>query len=600
LTTDSKGGSNPPFAFLMRKLIFIPAIPIFLFIFFKFTSPPVWDYDFWWHLKTGELIVKEKRLPEKDTFTFTSEGKDGLSPGREKFLLRQYWLSQSLMYLIYSESGFSGIKVMRGGAITLTLIIFFITLSRRVPPLIAYGFLLLAADTFTRYTGERPQLFSFLFAMLLIVMLDRALKGKKDGWLIPLVMLLWANIHGGFILGDLFIAVYAVSENMRCLTGRKPLPKTFNIIAVTSILFSFINPNTYRVVFEMVNLEKYYTEGIQELKSPYALLFEKTRTIKASFLILLGIGILPLLKLIRKKDRKDIGWGRYFLIYLLMLMGIKSSRYIIFFATAGAWLMALEADWLWARIGRLYPRLKTAAAGIVIVSLFSFYSYKTFQFNFESVFSPSVQRSIYPFHAVDFIKENGIKGRLFNDYGWGGFLIWSLYPEKVFIDSRGLNYGSMVEYSVVVNAFDGPDKGKPLWEALLRSYGIDFILLPTVDFNGRLYPLTAALYENERWPLIYADYNSMLFARDSKENRDLIVKYRMPPEQITNAVITGAALYAGDSGINPSPFVTLGDAFVKVKKYEDAERAYRIALDKDPGNAYLIKALADLKRMDKE
>lgn len=580
----------------MKKLILLPSIPIFIYIFFAFCSIPVWDYDFWWHLKTGELILKEHKLPEKDVFSFTSAEEDPISPGREKFILRQYWLAQGLMYLTYLKFGFAGIKALRAALLTLTLMLLFFSLARRVSPIISYGALFLAFDTFSRFSGERPQLFSFLFFMALVLMLERAARGKKDGYLIPPLMLVWANMHGGFILGDLIIAVFLIAGNLASLIRKSPLPKTFNIIGAASILFSFINPNTYHVITEMAGLEQYYSKGIQEFKSPYQLMFEKTREFRTSFMALIGISTLPLFKLLLGRDKKEpVNWGRYAAIYILLLMSLKSARYAIFYATAGAWLMALESEHF---IGYLRPSwekmkggLRTAIVLLLSVSAFVFFTYKATGFDLSLVFSPAVNRLYYPFGAVKFIKENRITGRLFNDYGWGGFLIWNLYPEnKVFIDSRGLNYDAMQGYSMISQAVYSASK-EPTWEMLLQSYDIDFILIPPVDMDGRLVPLIVALYENDGWPLIHADHNSLLFARNTEKNKALIEKNKRPSDDLLGVVISTSVWNARFSRINPAPFITLGDVFLKMGKYDYAKQAYRFALQKDPANARALEAL---------
>lgn len=585
----------------MKKLILLVSIPVFFFIFLYFCDIPVWDFDFWWHLKTGELIVETQTLPDQDVFTYTSDEEGPrIAPGREKFILKQYWLAQSLMYLIYSKFDFTGIKVMRAAVLTLTLMVFFFTLAGRTSPLISFGFLFLAFDISTQFIGERPQLFSFLFLMLLMVMLERTTRERRYGYFIPPLMLLWANMHGGFILGDLVIAVFVVTENLKSLLKKRPFPKTFNIIAALSVLLSFLNPNYYRVVFEIINLEKYFTGGIQELQSPYTMLFEKTRPLRTSFLFLLGASVLPLIKVfIKRRAGESINWGSYITIYLLMLMSIKTSRYAIFFATAGAWLMALELSYYERYIGRVPVKLRTALTLVAAISVLSFSSYKITRFEFQKVFSPGVYKPLYPFGAVEFIKSSGIKGRIFNDQGWGGFLIWSLYPEKkVFVDTRWLNYKAITKYDLIANADDGTEGEKATWERLLNSYNINFILIPPLNMHGSLIPLVARLYSNDRWPLIYSGYNSLLFARNSEENRELINKYKRPSDDILNVIIMQAAYKTGLSRINPYAPLSLGDAFVKKGRYKDAKKAYALALQRDHDNPRALRALEKLRELE--
>ena len=94
MNAEGAGGAGP----FSKKAALIPSIPVFFFIFLFFTDIPVHDNDFWWLLRTGQLIVEEKNLPEKDPFAHTSEMRGPSGSGRETFILKQYWLSQGLMY----------------------------------------------------------------------------------------------------------------------------------------------------------------------------------------------------------------------------------------------------------------------------------------------------------------------------------------------------------------------------------------------------------------------------------------------------------------------------------------------------------------------
>jgi superkiller protein 3 len=133
---------------------------------------------------------------------------------------------------------------------------------------------------------------------------------------------------------------------------------------------------------------------------------------------------------------------------------------------------------------------------------------------------------IYPEGAVKYVETNKPLGRMFNIYDWGGFLIWSLYPQyQVFMDGRGPDVyspGFWAEYETVELAKDG-------WEKVLDEYEVNFILIST---GNKLHNLIMRLNETDSWRLAYWDFQSMVFLRDVERNKPLIDAYSY---QVLNA-----------------------------------------------------------------
>ena len=138
-------------------------------------SWPLWDYDFWWHIATGRYIVETGTIPAHDPFSYTSaltENKN-IFPVWENFILKQYWLSQVIFYLIYDYAGAKGIIIMRTALLLSTLILVFWKLQKysvSFPVSFIFSFLLFMA--LSRSTGERPVLFTIFFTALTFFILD--------------------------------------------------------------------------------------------------------------------------------------------------------------------------------------------------------------------------------------------------------------------------------------------------------------------------------------------------------------------------------------------------------------------------------------------
>jgi hypothetical protein len=153
------------------------------------------DLDFWWHLKTGELIATSGEIPRQDVYSFTARGREYID---------HEWLFQLLQFFLYSTFGPAGIAVGKCIVISATFVLAALyAVGRGASPVAAAGVTLLAiAGGITRFI-ERPETFSTLFAVVTFVLLDRhARTGDRRPLLVlPLLCALWANVHAAVIVG---------------------------------------------------------------------------------------------------------------------------------------------------------------------------------------------------------------------------------------------------------------------------------------------------------------------------------------------------------------------------------------------------------------
>ncbi|MEW6002731.1 MAG: hypothetical protein AB1638_08820 [Nitrospirota bacterium] len=604
---------------------FILLILAFLFVFALFNGK-IWDPDFWWHLKTGEYISQTKSLPKTDPFAFTSLPKDPLNPEstKIKFILTQYWLAQIIFYWIYHFSGFQGIIFLR--ALILTTLIFLLYRGIRRERVGFYSSLLIlipAVITFANFTGERPQLFSFLFVFLLIYMLEgfrKTIETNRDAsrligtenatpptpplvYLLPLpfIMLLWANIHGGFILGIILILGYVFSEIIKYFVKKigNPLPlssiKTLIAAGFISVLCSFINPNGYNIIAFLLEVNRsIYTHMIVEFKSPVIFIgtgFYNQELI-TYFILLLLAGLLFLIN-IKKLDLTDIS-----LFIILAAMSLSAARVIPFFAPFATLMIArygsmtikkfMGIEKLIRPKQKIERSISFLYSSLISILFSAFLSiilmYVLITGNY---FKGGIRTDKYPEGAMRFLKNNQLPGNMFNPYVWGGYLIWGLYPDyKVFIDGRALIEEVFFQMDRILNVSTLNLGGLPKWKALLNAYDINFIITFSVnDFTGKLIPLVPALLEDSEWSLIYMDNNSLIFLRNSPENQETIKRFAMPKEWLWNEVVIEAAQKALNfRRRNPDFYITMGDAFFAKKSYYDAKVAYSRALEISPGS----------------
>jgi len=589
---------------LVKISKFILLILLLVFIFGYF-SVQIWDPDFWWHLKTGEYIYQTGSLPKTDPFAYTSLPPDPTNEvlKKQEFTLTQYWLAELIFYWMYHFFGFQGIIFLRASIFTLLILLIYLSIRREGPGFYcAIGLLIPATLILHHYTGERPQLLSFIFSFLLVYLMEGFRKNKTVKYLfpIPLIMLFWANLHGGFILGLLIIMGYLFSDIIKHLVKRfgQPLPprllRALTIACILSILFSCINPNGYAVISILMSPEKtLQSADIVEWYSPLYFLFSiNFGHDLIIYFILFSMSLLLFLANIKKIDLTDIA-----IFVGFAAMSLSAARFVPFFTPVATLMIA--------RYGlRTVEKLSNAEvfSNIKKVIVKSLSHIKCFAFQIllpitlsiivifilikGNLFESGVRRGMYPERAVKFLKDNKLPGNMFNPYVWGGYLIWSLYPEyKVFIDGRGLVEDVYLQSKQIDEASTIDLIGLPEWKALLKAYKVNFIITFSVNnFSGTLIPLIQALYSDSEWQLIYMDNYSLIFLRDRPENMEIIRKFGMPKEWLWNEVVVEATLKARAFRRNMNFYITAGDAFAAKKSYKEARAEYLKALKINPEN----------------
>jgi len=422
-------------------------------------------------------------------------------------------------------------------------------------------------------------------------------------YLLPilLIMLLWANLHGGFILGILIMVAYLAAEWTKFFTkklGTALPPRRIKLLTATgvvAILLSLVNPNGYNVIAFLIEFERgQYKELIVESMPPLTLI--QAGLYSPQFLIyfvILSLCALLFILNIRRAGLTDI-----LVTGGLAAMSLTASRFIPFFAPVGILMIArYSADFL--------NRLPGTNLLDNIVKKYQLFLYIILSIaliiaiNSSDLFKQGVRENKFPSGAAKFLKENRIEGNMFNPYIWGGYLIWSLYPDyRVFIDGRGLIGEVFFQQVNIMEANPKKVEGIPQWKAILKAYNTDYIITYSVgNFTGRLVPLIPALLNDEEWHLVYMDNISLIFVRESDKNREVIERFGLRKEWLWSEVAVEAALKAKDYGGNINYYITMGDALLSNGSYGDAKQAFLRAQNINPQNAYVRQRLELLRSM---
>ncbi len=206
-----------------QKFWFFGGATLLIILSLTWLMRPMYDPDFFWHLKTGQWIWQTQSLPISDPFSFTTPLD---LDWRQRFILSSYWLVQLIYYGFHELGGWWGIFSLRYLVVASLLVVFY--LFRQGDRLIWFVFssmaLVLILET---YPVERPQFLSFVLFAGLYLYLDkrfsqgRSVKYATELLCIVLVMVFWANVHGGVVLGQGLLVLTGLWALVGMLRGRR-------------------------------------------------------------------------------------------------------------------------------------------------------------------------------------------------------------------------------------------------------------------------------------------------------------------------------------------------------------------------------------------
>ncbi len=460
------------------------------------TLRPVADPDFWWHLRSGQWMVENQAIPHADPFSWTKRGAPWVA---------HEWLSEVLIYGLYRLGGFPLLILVFG--IIITTAFGLVYLRSPAKPYLAGFALLLGALATAPTWGVRPQMFSLLLGSLFLYLLDRFQETGRTSLLIqlPLLTILWVNLHAGFALGIFLIGAYAFvqaatfvwsyfAKNEAAQKAAFHRGSRLGLTLAACLLVVPLNPNGARL----------YTYPFETLASPSMQMFIQEWASPDFHLNEWQplAWLIPALIVFGALGRQPVNPTHLLLTAALGYFALRSMRNVSLFVLTAIPLLAAQA----AALGRGRPEVRAQPRPIPWLNpLLLTLALLAGGARFFAVVQeqPGSERTQFPAAAVDWIERNHPAGNLYNTYGWGGYLIWRLYPDyPVYIDGRADLYGDqfIFDYLEVYRA-------EPGWETALDEAGVRLVLIEPGA------PLTVALSASPNWQLDYADAQSAVFTK---------------------------------------------------------------------------------------
>ncbi len=454
------------------------------------------DPDLWWHLKLGELIWNTHRIPRVDLFSYTAAGHSWIP---------QEWLSQVTIYAAYFGGGYTGLMLWFCVLVSaLAIATYALCAVYSGNPKVAFVGGLAFWLFSTVGLAIRPQLIGFLLLSCQLFILHLGSSRDSRYFLVlPPLFAFWINLHSSFIFGLIvFVVVLFCSFcefRLGLLVSQRLERRTRMILTASfalSLIALFANPIGPKLIWYPLDVMlklRLNTTQISEWQPPQ---FNNMRSL-AVLTVALLILLIPLLRRIELTFQEllftAIGFG----------LAVQHERMLFLFGILSAPILCrlLATAWDQYEPDRDRPLPNAALLAVSVGAL-------VLGFPSRHLLSWQVERG-NPVKAVDFINRSGLAGRMFNEYVYGGYLIWAAPQHKVFVDGRGDVFewtGVLADYGKLITVQADP-------RPLLEKYRVDFCVL------SRGAPLVNALPLLPGWTKIYFDDSSVVFARSGARVR---------------------------------------------------------------------------------
>jgi hypothetical protein len=493
-----------------------PALNVLLLlIILNFTLQPLTEPDFGWHLRTGlDLLQHGGKLPALDPYSHTMP---------DWPWVEHAWLTDLIIGAFYSQFGALGVILFFGVVMAGAWLV----ASLSVPCNMIYRLLACALSLWVAlpFLGARTQMVTLLGLAVLLVVLQRSRSGEGRAlWLIPPVFLLWTNLHGGFTAGlfllGLVVASSAIVKGvLLCAPGLASrldeAPLSWSAIGRLMLtvgiaaLVTLVNPYGWRLYGEIIDdlSNQFMLDNLQEWQPPSL----NTLAGRSYGLYLAGLGMAMAAWYRRIEPVRWVVW------IVFLLLSLRHMRNIPIFLLVS---LPLCVELLARGLGRLTDWLSldpararrcllvgTLAGGLFMVWLGPDHLQRVAQSGLQP--GEYFKGTSYPIEAVQWVREHRdrVGRRLYNDYAYGGFLLWWLPEEQIFIDGRMSAWRSgdrwIFQDYVALSLTDPPRL------SVLSTYSVDWAMVRRNSL------LDEALAREQTWKRQYEDGKVAIYVQSS-------------------------------------------------------------------------------------
>lgn len=529
------------------------------------------------HLKSGQIIWETKNVYKTNLFSYTEPG--------HRFI-NHHWLSEVVFYLLNCLIGLKGLIIFKAGIITSAFLLLWLAIRQTasVIPFLTTG--VFGLLIFSSRTDVRPEIFSYLFLSYFLFAILRAKYSDEIKWLypLPIVQIFWTNMHIYFGLGPMLLFLFWIDRKtnpkFEILNSKQHLNpndqkdfkfRILNLFRISNLEFriftlttlaTLINPNFIKGALAPLTILRDYGYSIVENQNIF-FLTDYGIQLKDIYIFELSLAALILSFVIAvARGRRKITFEFLAALVFMILAGKMIRNFgpyaLVFTSVVAINLSRTRRGHAMSPPGHTQKISKIFLYGALTVLMLFLIKSATNNKLYQWLGSPKKFGLGLPIGAqggVDFVKNNRLKGPVFNNFDVGSFLIWKLYPVRtdgsprdptsngtspscpkelagpnpnecgIFVDGRPEAY-SVEFFSKIYK----PMQTEPLaWQKKSQEYNINYIFFDYNDMASWAKQFLNSISTNPDWPMIYLDNSVVIFIKRTPENQELIQKFQIKP-----------------------------------------------------------------------
>jgi hypothetical protein len=543
----------------MAGAVLLVAIALLLCVTYQLIEP-----DFWQHLLVGKAIWQGHAVPSTNLWTWPTYGQSAVTPS---------WLFRALVWPLWDHGGIWGLFLWRWLSTLLAFGLLWATARRMgARGFAALGVLMLCGLAYRTRSQVRPEtLVSVLVALQIWILETRRLGGKdRSPWLVAIACV-WINAHISYYLGFVILGAYLLDDLLRARRGPEERRRALRlaIVGLAAGAFSFVNPFGWRALWEPFDYVLHLRheplfQGIDELR-PYDW---RAHPFDGLLLLFAGWPILILARLRRRGlDPAEIVSCAFF-----TALALSGQRFIGCYALVAAPFMMRDVEeWASARRWPRWARHAWVGAGCIAV-LTALVAYEEITRRVPRA-GIGIDQAFVPVRACDFIAEQGIRGRCFNQFYLGGYLLYRFWPDRGRLPYLDIHQSGGPDIRLLyTRAFFGREG----WLEADRRLRFEWVVLDRYRYGTS--PLFDVLDADSSWALVFCDDAAAVYVRRGGDLDSVAGRWAY------QVVPAGTARLAG-----------LGEACARDARLRGAlKRELQHAIDASPWNSGAVSLLADV------
>ncbi len=472
---------------MSKILIVFLFVLVFVFSIHTFSSI---NQDIGRHLTLGKIIWETKEVSKTNLFSYTNP---------DFPFINHHWFGEVLLYLGSVIFGLKGLIILKAGIITTAFSLAFFAFFKKEHIFSAIIVGLISIFILIERTDVRPEIFSFLFLSWYLFVLFRKSDSKLI-WTLPIVQLIWVNTHIYFFLGPLIFILFFFNRILVTSDRLKLI-----LVGLLIFLANFLNPNGLDGALYPLFALNNYGYSIVENQGPFFLKAWEYPWL-TTYALFAGVILGAVSFLVNLKNlRKNI--FEFSLFIVSVILAFKMIRNYPIFALT---LMPISIKNFFE--ASIIPRTRYNRSSVLIIFLailiFSVIGNQVYESsNLGRRFGLHIPEGVQK--AVDFVRENNLRGPIFNNFDVGSFLIWKLPEEKIFIDGRPEAYPA----DFIQDVYIPMQENQAIWEKYSKEYGINYVFWLYTDITPWSQKFVRFMLSNPDWPLVYRDGLVMIFVR---------------------------------------------------------------------------------------